>query len=130
MISEMKEGRTACDISAAAADYETFDAPFAGYLDVSGCYIEWTEATGSQTSAQAVISLYVGGNVVGTVTASQSGAIGDVQLFTVDGTYATAANPHVEFAAGDIIKYGVTTQASGGTVTGTAIPHMCLNFGA
>lgn len=125
----MKEGRTACDISAAAADYETFDAPFAGYLDVSGCYIEWTEAPGSQTTTPAVISIYVGGNVVGTVTAETSGAIGDVQLFTVDGTYATAENPHVEIAAGDVIKYGVTTQAVGGTVTGLAIPHLALSWG-
>ena len=126
----MKEARTAVDISASAASFEAFDAPFAGYLDVSGAYLEWTEATGSQTTTVAVISIEVGGTEVATCTASQGGAIGDVQLFTPDGTVATAANPHVEIAAGDVIDIKLKTQAVGGTVTGTAIVHFPLCWGA
>jgi hypothetical protein len=108
---------------------ETFDAPFNGYLDVSGCYAEWTEATGSQTGTQGVISIEVGGNEVATLTASQGGSAGDVQTFTVDGTYATSANPHVEISSGDVIEIKVKTQASGGTVTGEAVVHLALSWG-
>ena len=82
-----------------------------------------------QSSAQGVVSIEVGGNEVATCTANISASIGDTQTFTVDGTYATAANPHVEFAAGDVIEIKIKTQASGGTTTGEGIVHLANSLG-
>jgi hypothetical protein len=130
MIIEMKEVRTVANISDSDdTSVEAFDAPFAGYLDVSGCYAEWTEGTGSQTSTQGVISIEVGGNEVATLTASQSGSAGDTQTFTVDGTYATAGNPHVQIEAGDVIEVKVKTQADGGADDGEAVVHLAISWG-
>lgn len=120
----------AADISdAAGTDQYLVDAPFAGKIQVDACHVVWTEATGSQTSTVGTLLLKVGGNTVGTLTASQSGAIGDTSKFVVDGTYATAACPFVEFAAGDDILVEIGTQATGGTVTGDGDLVLCVEYG-
>lgn len=118
------------DISqAAGTDMYLFLPPYAGKIQVDASFLAWTEATGSQTSAQGVVSLKVGGNEVGTITAAQSASIGATQPFVVDGTYATAANPFVEFSAGDAILLEIGTQASGGTVTGDGDVYLSVEFG-
>ena len=119
------------DISAAAdTSAFTMDAPKAGYLVIDQCFARAEEATGSQTSAQGVVSIEVGGTEVATLTADQSQSIGHVQTFTVDGTNATAKNPVYKFAAGDTIEAVTKTQASGGTVTGTYRVYFACDFGA
>lgn len=106
----------------------TFETPFAGKLNVEATYLEWTEATGSQSGAQGVISLEVGGVEVATLTANQSDAIGETQTFTVDGTVATVAEPFVPFAAGADIECITKTQATGGTVTGDGTIYLAVEY--
>jgi len=106
----------------------TFEAPFDGRLNIEAMYIEWTEATGSQTTTQGVISIEVAGTEVATLTANQSDAIGETQTFTVDGTEATAAQPFVEFDAGDDIECITKTQAVDGTVTGDGTIYMPIEY--
>lgn len=113
---------------AAGTDMYLVDAPFAGKINVSKCYVRWSEATGSQTSAQGTILLKVGGTTVGTMTAPQSGAIGDTTTFTVDGTNATAADPWYPIASGDAVLCEIGTQASGGTVTGDGEIYLYMEY--
>ena len=121
-----KEG--ALDVSdAAGTDQFLITAPAAGKIDVSECIGVMTEATGTMT-VDGVISLKVGGNEVGTFTPGDDAAIGYSEAFTPDGTYATAANPNVEFSAGDAILVEVGTQATGVT-TGDGIVYLAIEFG-
>lgn len=117
----------AADISqAAGTDMWRFEAPAAGKLKVTGCMINWTEATGAMT-VDGVVSVKVAGTEVGTCTPSDSNTIGDSDLFVVDGTAATSTNPYVNFAAGDAILVEVKTQATD-NVTGDGICFLDVEF--
>ncbi len=121
---------SAADINdAAGTDQFLISAPFAGKVQVDACHVVWTEATGSQSSTVGTVSLKVAGTEVGLMTAPVSASIGAATAFTVDGTYATAANPTVEFAAGDAILLEIGTQATGGTVTGDGTVFLAVEYG-
>lgn len=129
MFSYIQSDGALADISdAAGADQYLVDAPFNGKILVDKCYVRWSEATGSQTSAIGTLDLKIAGTTVGTLTASQSGAIGDTGLFVVDGTNATAANPWYKFTTGDAILVEVGTQAAGGTTTGEGEIYLALAY--
>ncbi len=113
---------------AAGTDQYLMSAPFSGKILVDQCYVRFSEATGSQSSAQGTIDLKVAGTTYATMTASISGAIGDTDLFVVDGTNATAANPWAAFSAGDAILFEIGTQASGGTVVGDGAIHIAIEY--
>jgi hypothetical protein len=115
---------SAADVSdAATTDQFSMEAPFAGVLRLDECYVRWTEATGTQSSAQGVIAIEVATVEVATLTANISDAIGETQLFTA------SSDKYVEFSAGDDIVITVKTQASGGTVTGDGDVQLSLEFG-
>ena len=121
-----KEG--ALDVSdAAGTDQFLITAPAAGVLNVAQGFGVLTEATGAAT-VDGVISLKVAGNEVGTFSPADSQAIGKSYAFVVDGTYATASNPNVEFAAGDAILVEVKTQATD-NVTGDGVVYLAIDFG-
>lgn len=115
------------DDAAATVSY-TFDVPTDGYFLIDESYAVAEEATGTQTSAQGVIAIEVGGVEVATLTADQSQSIGHTQTFTPDGTNATAANPVYKFSAGDAIEVVIKTQASGGTTTGQYRAFLAFDF--
>jgi len=119
----------AADISQTAdTTNSTFEAPFAGKLNIEASYIEWTEETGSQTGTQGVISLEVAGDEVATLIANQGDVVGETQTFTVDGTIATVAQPYAEFDEGDDIECITKTQASGGTVDGDGTVYLFIEY--
>jgi len=119
------------DISAAAATTAfTMDVPFDGYLVIDESFARWEEDAGSQTTTAGVASIEVGGNEVATITSAKDEVIGDTDTWTVDGTYATAANPVVKVSAGDAVVLKTKTQAVGGTVTGTLRAYLAFDFGA
>lgn len=121
-----KEG--ALDVSDAAATSQyLITTSAAGVLDVSKCFGVMTEATGTMT-VDGVITLYVAGNAVGTFTPGDDAAVGFMKAFTPDGTYATTANPSVEFASGDAIEVKVSTQATDVT-TGDGVVYLAIDFG-
>ena len=94
---------------------------------VTGSHLVWdTEATGTQTT-QGVVSIEVGGVEVATLTAARSGALGDSQVFVVDGTYTTAASPYAEFSAGDVIEVKIKTQAVTGA-EGEGSVYLALEY--
>jgi hypothetical protein len=116
------------DVSdAAGTDQWLITAPSAGVLRVDACFIALTEATGAMT-VDGTLSLVVGGNTVGTATYTDSAAIGSTFAFVPDGTNTTAANPSIEFAAGDDILIEVGTQATGVT-TGDGDGFLFVDFG-
>jgi len=129
MVSYICSPAGTADISdAAGTDQYLFEAPYAGKILVDHAYVRWSEATGTQSGAQGVLSLKVAGVEVGTLTANISDAIGQTQTFAVDGTNATASDPWYPFAAGDAILVEVTTQASGGTVTGDGEVYLPIQY--
>lgn len=107
----------------------SIEAPAAGVLRVDQTYIRWTEATGSQTSTQGVVSLEVAGVEVATLTANQSDGIGETQTFTgaTTDTNGTVINA-IDFAAGADIEVVVKTQAVGGTITGDGDVFLSLGL--
>ena len=105
----------AADVSdAAGTDQFLVKAPAPGKIKVDGCFVVWTEATGAMT-VDGVLSLKIAGTEVGTCTPADSNTIGDTNLFAVDGTVATAANPWVNFTTNDAILVEIKTQATGVT---------------
>ena len=114
----------AADINASSdtTNY-TVEAPLAGVLRLDECFLRWTEATGSQTTTQGVISIEVASVEVATLTANQSDGIGQTQLFTASG------DEYIEFAAGDVIAVLTKTQAVDGTVTGDGTCMLSLELG-
>jgi hypothetical protein len=117
------------DISdAAGTDQYLITAALAGKINVSKSFVNFTEATGSQTGTTGTLTLTVGGNVIGTMTASQGGAAGECIVFTYDGTYTTGADPWYPIAVGDDILVEVGTQATGGTVTGDGSLNLCIEW--
>lgn len=123
-MKQMYQSVAATDLSAAAAVTETIKAPFAGVLRIDECYMRAGEVVGNATT-DAVVYISVGGTTVATATPSSTtlDTIGDTQGLTAsDQTY-------IEFAAGDAIVVGHSTQATGGTVTGTIYWHLSLEYG-
>lgn len=120
---------SAADISQTADTTNfTFEAPFAGKLNLERCFLIWTEATGTQTSVQGVVSIEVAGTEVATLTANQEDAIGESQTFTLDSSI-DAGNPYAYFSAGDDIEIITKTQASGGGTTGDGSVYLAIEFG-
>jgi len=118
----------AADINQAADTTNwTAEMPFAGRLNLEKTFLRWTEATGSQTSAQGVVSIEVAGTEVATLTANQSDAIGETQTFTLDSA-VDAGSPYVYFDAADDIEVVTKTQATGGTVAGDGTVYLAVSF--
>lgn len=123
-MKQVYQAISAADISdVATTDQFSMEAPFAGVLRIDECFLRWTEATGTQSSAQGVLALEVAGTEVATLTANISDAIGETQTFTA------SSDKNVEFSAGDDIVITVKTQASGGTVTGDGDVQLSLEWG-
>lgn len=123
-MKQIYSATSAADISqTATTDMFSMEAPFAGVLRLDECYVRWTEATGTQSSAQGVVALEVGGTEVATLTANISDAIGETQTFTA------SSDKYIEFSAGDDIVITIKTQASGGTVTGDGDVQLSLEYG-
>ena len=118
------------DISAADGTTQlTYVAPYAGRLHLEESTIMWTEATGTQTGTQGVLSIEVAGTEYATLQAGQSFAIGTAQVYTVvDHAETEAGNPVVDFAAGDNIELIVKTQAVGGTIIGDCTTFLAITF--
>jgi hypothetical protein len=114
----------ASDLSAAAAEAEAIKAPFAGVLRIDECYLRAGEVVGAATTP-AVVYVSVGGTTVATATPSSTtlDTIGDTQ------TLSASSDKYVEFSSGDIIAVGHSTQATGGTTTGTTYFHLSLEWG-
>tara|TARA_R100000655_G_scaffold80416_2_gene119821 strand:- start:19 stop:411 length:393 start_codon:yes stop_codon:yes gene_type:complete len=107
----------------------TYVTPFAGRLDLSESTFMWTEATGTQTGTQGVLSIEVGTTEYATLTAPQSAAIGTAQGYTVVPHGDTdAGNPVVYFNAGDNIVLKTKTQAVGGTIVGDGSANLAITF--
>lgn len=118
----------AADISQTADTTNfTMEAPFAGKLNIDKAFLVWTEATGSQTSAQGVVSIEVAGTEVASLTANQSDAIGESQTFTLDSAL-DEGSPYVYFSAGDDIEVITKTQAAGGGTTGDGVVYLPVEF--
>lgn len=119
------------DISDADATSQfTMEAPFAGVIRLDESFLRWTEATGSQTTTQGVLSIEVAGTEVATLTANQSDAIGETQTYTAVVTDVNGnLDQNIEFAAGDDIVLLTQTQAVGGTITGDGDVFLSLEWG-
>lgn len=102
----------------------TMEAPKNGIIRLDECFLRWTEATGTQSTTQGVISIEVAGAEVATLTANISDAIGETQTFT------ESDNKYIDFAAGDDIEVITKTQAVGGTVTGDGDVYLSLEMSA
>ena len=119
----------AADISDAATTVQrTFEAPYAGRINVERSYIEWTEATGTQTTTAGRVDLRANAVVIGSVTANLSDAVGETQTFVVDGTVATAAQPYVTFTAGQDISTIIGVQAVDGTIVGDGTAQVWVEY--
>jgi hypothetical protein len=110
------------DLSASTNTTFTYETVGAGYLlvdQITGT-LEEAIAVGGFTSTAGIVQIQVGSTVVaefstGTTTAAL--AIGQTVEFTPDTTNAPEGVFTV--AAGDIVTVKLTTQGTGGTVTGT-----------
>ena len=106
-------------------------APYAGRLSIAESTLVWTEATGTQSGTQGVLSIEVAGTEYATLTAPQSAALGTAQHYTVVPSGSTdAGNPVVDFEAGDSISMLTKTQAVGGTITGDGVVCLAITFAA
>jgi hypothetical protein len=113
----------AADLSASAATTETLSVPFAGKIRLDESYIRVGEAVGAATTA-ATVTISVAGTARGTATPSTAlTAVGDCQVLTA----VSGGNKYINFDAGDDIVMA-HTQATGGTVTGTAYFHLSLEY--
>lgn len=123
-MKQVYQSIAATNLDAAAAVTETISAPFAGVLRIDECYMRAGEVVGAATTA-AVVYIKVAGTTVATATPSATtlAAIGDTQGLTA------SSDKYIEFAAGDDIVVGHSTQATGGTTTGTTYWHLSLEYG-
>lgn len=114
----------AADISQAADTTNwTGEMPQAGILRIDETVLRWTEATGTQSSTQGVVSIEVAGTEVATLTANISDGIGETQTFTA------ASDEYIEFSAADDIEVITKTQASGGTTVGDGEVYLSVELG-
>lgn len=110
------------DLSAAANTTFTYETLGAGYIladQITGT-LEEAIAVGGFTSTAGIVQIQVGSTVVAqysTGTTTPALAIGQTVEFTPDTT--NAPEGIYNFVAGDIITVKLTTQGTGGTVTGT-----------
>ena len=110
------------DLSASTNTTFTFEAVGAGYIladQITGT-LEEAIAAGGFTSTAGIVQVQVGSAVVAqysTGTTVAGLALGQTVEFTPDAT--NAPEGVFNFEAGDIITVKLTTQGSGGTVTGT-----------
>lgn len=110
------------DLSAATNTTFTYEALGAGYIladQITGT-LEEAIAAGGFTSTAGIAQVQVGSTVVaqystGTTVAGE--ALGNTVEFTPNAT--NAPEGVYNFSAGDIITVKLTTQGTGGTVTGT-----------
>lgn len=110
------------DLSAATNTTFTYETLGAGYIladQITGT-LEEAIAAGGFTSTAGIAQVQVGSTVVaqystGTTVAGE--ALGNTVEFTPDAT--NAPEGVYNFSAGDIITVKLTTQGTGGTVTGT-----------
>ncbi len=113
----------AADLSASSATTETLSVPFAGKIKLDESYIRVGEVVGAATSA-ATVTISVAGTARGTATTSSTqSAVGDTLALGA----VTSGNKYIYFSAGDDIVMA-HTQATGGTVTGTAYFHLSLEY--
>ena len=109
----------------------TYVAPYAGRLSIAESTFMWTEATGTQSGTQGVLSIEVAGTEYATLTAGISSPLGTAQHYTVVASGDTdAGNPVVYFDAGDTIELLVKTQAVGGTIIGDGAAYLAITFAA
>ena len=105
--------------------------PYAGRLSIAESTFMWTEATGTQSGTQGVLSIEVASTEYATLTAGISSPIGTAQHYTVVASGETdAGNPVVYFDAGDSIELIVKTQAVGGTIIGDGTANLAITFAA
>lgn len=110
------------DLSAATNTTYTYETVGAGYIladQITGT-LEEAIAAGGFTSTAGIVQIQVGSTVVaqystGTTVAGE--ALGNTVEFTPNAT--NAPEGVYNFDAGDVITVKLTTQGSGGTVTGT-----------
>lgn len=110
------------DLSAATNTTFTYEAVGGGYIladQITGT-LEEAIAAGGFTSTAGIVQVQVGSTVVaqystGTTVAGE--ALGNTVEFTPSAT--NAPEGVYNFDAGDVITVKLTTQGSGGTVTGT-----------
>jgi hypothetical protein len=123
-MKQVYQSIAASDLSASASATETILAPFNGVLRIDECYMRAGEAVGNATT-KAVVYISVGGTTVATATPSYAtlAAVGDTQGLTA------SSDKYIEVDAGDDIVVGHSTQATGGTVTGTIYWHLSLEYG-
>jgi len=113
----------AADLSASATTTETLSVPFAGVLHLDESYIRVGEVVGAATTA-ATVTISVGGTASGAATpATTLDAVGDCQVLAP----VSGKEKFIYFSAGDDIVMA-HTQATGGTVTGTAYFHLSLEY--
>jgi hypothetical protein len=106
-------------------------APYSGRLSIAESTFMWTEATGTQSGTQGVLSIEVAGTEYATLTAGISSPLGTAQHYTVVASGDTdAGNPVVYFDAGDTIELLVKTQAVGGTIIGDGAAYLAITFAA
>jgi hypothetical protein len=106
-------------------------APYAGRLSIAESTFMWTEATGTQSGTQGVLSIEVAGTEYATLTAGISSPVGTAQHYTLVASGDTdAGNPVVYFDAGDSIALITKTQAVGGTIIGDGVAYLAITFAA
>jgi len=123
-MKQVYQSVAATDLSASAAQTEAIKAPFGGVLRIDECYLRAGEVVGAATTP-AVVYVSVAGATVATATPSSTtlDTIGDTQALTA------SSDKYIEFDAGDVIAVGHSTQATGGTTTGTTYWHLSLEWG-
>ena len=123
-MKQVYQSIAASDLSTSAAVTETILAPFNGVLRIDECYMRAGEVVGNATT-KAVAYISVGGTTVATATPSYVtlDTVGDTQTLTA------SSDKYIEFDAGDAIVVGHSTQATGGTTTGTIYWHLSLEYG-
>jgi len=117
------------DFSASTGSVFKLEAEKAGKVVLDQCFLIFEELVGNATT-QGVASLLVGGSSVATYTSLGDGTevVDSSAAWAPDGVIATAANPYAYFDAGDDIDVQLTTQATGGTTTGTARAYLVFEL--
>lgn len=124
MAKQFLECAGAADISQSSDTTNfTVEMPRAGVLRLDECWLRWTEATGTQSTTQGVVSLEVAGVEVATLTANISDGVGESQDFTA------AGDQYIEFAAAADIECITKTIAVDGTIGGDGTIYLSIEMG-
>lgn len=118
---------SAVDLSASADTTAwTMEAPRAGKVHLNLCYGRVAEEI-STPATNGVTSLEIGGTEYGTMTATDSDAVGET--YTVTEAAAVGEDAVVYFSAGDDIAVKTKTQAAGGGgQDGTIEWHLAITW--